>query len=180
ALVSAACDAYQREKYAPFIPSVLLGFSTGGFGGGLGSQLANVDGRYDFDAAMTWQVRNLGLGESSARQQRSAQVQQAKFEKLRVLDNVAADVSEAFAQTSARRQQINATQRAIATAADSHRRNVERIRDGQGIPLEALQSALALEQASLAYLDAVTAFNQSQLRLQWALGWPVNQLDSTQ
>ncbi len=28
ALVAAACEAYNREKYAPFVPSVLLGFST--------------------------------------------------------------------------------------------------------------------------------------------------------
>src|SRR5690606_8325535 len=54
ALVAAACDAYQREKYAPFVPSVLLGFSTGGFGGGLNDNLENVEGRYDFDAMLTW------------------------------------------------------------------------------------------------------------------------------
>src|SRR6056297_1951709 len=53
ALVVAACHAYEREKYAPFIPSVLLGFSTGEFGGGLGNELNDVEGRYDFDAALT-------------------------------------------------------------------------------------------------------------------------------
>jgi len=38
ALVAAACEAFQREKYAPFVPSVLLGYSTGGFGGGVGGR----------------------------------------------------------------------------------------------------------------------------------------------
>lgn len=63
ALVAAACEQYRRQKYAPFVPSVLLGFSTSGFGGGLGNNLDNVDDRYDFDALMTWEVRNLGFGE---------------------------------------------------------------------------------------------------------------------
>jgi len=62
-LVSAACDQYKRQKYAPLVPSVLLGFSTGGFGGGLGSDQDDFSGRYDFDALMMWEVRNLGLGE---------------------------------------------------------------------------------------------------------------------
>ena len=59
ALVAAACEQHRRQKFAPFVPSVLLGFSTGGFGGGLGNTLENVDGRYDFDALVSW-VYNLG------------------------------------------------------------------------------------------------------------------------
>ena len=174
ALVAAACDAYRREKYAPFVPSVLLGFSTGGFGGGLSGNLANIDDRYDFDAAMTWQVRNLGFGDKAARRQQSAQIQQSRFAKVRVLDQVAADVSEAFAQVEHRKRQLPVTQEAIATAQSSFERNLERIRDGQGLPIEVLQSAQALEAAQQAYADAVIAFNQAELQLQWALGWPVS------
>ncbi|MEC8557609.1 MAG: TolC family protein [Planctomycetota bacterium] len=173
ALVAAACEAYRREKYAPFVPSVLLGFSTGGFGGGLGGNLANIDNRYDFDAAMTWQVRNFGFGDKAARRQRSAQIQQSRFAKVRVLDQVAADVSEAFAQVEHRKRQLPITQQAIANAQSSFERNLERIQDGQGLPIEVLQSAQALEAAQQAYAGAVIAFNQAELQLQWALGWPV-------
>ncbi len=42
ALVAAACEAYKREKYAPFVPSVLLGFSTTSFGGGLGNNATTL------------------------------------------------------------------------------------------------------------------------------------------
>lgn len=73
-LVAAACEAYRREKYAPFIPSVLLGFSTGGFGGGTGNRIDDVDARYDFDALMTWEVRNLDFGERAARRESSARI----------------------------------------------------------------------------------------------------------
>ncbi|HSG71742.1 MAG TPA: hypothetical protein VLA12_15070, partial [Planctomycetaceae bacterium] len=68
-LVAAACDEYKRQKYAPLVPSVLLGFTTASFGGGLGGDLDNFGGRYDFDALMMWEVRNLGFGEKAARRE---------------------------------------------------------------------------------------------------------------
>jgi outer membrane protein TolC len=174
ALVAAACEAFKREKYSPFVPSVLLGFSTTSFGGGLGSNAENFGGRYDVDAMMVWQTRNLGFGEAGARRERSAQVQQANFEKLRWMDLVAQQVAEANVQVNMRRQQIEVAQRAIVSASDSYRRNMERIRDSQGLPIEALQSIQAMETAQRAYLQAVASFNRAQLQLQWALGWPID------
>lgn len=174
ALVAAACEAYQREKYAPFVPSVLLGFSTSSFGGGLGSQAENFAGRYDIDAMMVWQMRNLGLGEQAARRERRAQVQQATFTKLRVMDAVAQQVAEAHAQIGLRRQQVELSSEAIRRARDSYRRNVDRIRDGEGLPIEVLQSIQALETAERTYLQAVANYNRAQFQLQWALGWPVD------
>ncbi|TWT97099.1 TolC family protein [Neorhodopirellula pilleata] len=175
ALVAAACEAYQREKYSPLVPSVLLGFSTGGFGGGLGGDVDDTDGRYDFDALMSWEVRNLGFGEKAARRLTSSQVEQAKYEKIRVMDEVARQVSEAHSQLDFRRQQMSLTQSAIRSAQASYERNVSRIRDGQGLPIEVLQSVQALETARRAYLRSVVDYNESQFRLQWALGWPVSQ-----
>ncbi len=173
ALVSVACEQYQRQQYAPFIPSVLLGFSTGGFGGGVGNDLANVANRYDLDALATWQVRNLGFGERYARREASARVQQAKFEQVRLLDQVAFEITEAHQQVTHRRERVAIAQLAIESAQKSFDRNLSRIRDGHGLPLEVLQSVQALEQARRGYLNAVVDFNQAQFRLQWALGWPV-------
>lgn len=173
ALVAAACEAYRREKYAPFVPSVLLGFSTGGFGGGLGNELDDVDGRYDLDALMSWQLRNLGLGERAARREQSARIQQAKYDRIRVMDQVALEISEGYARVQSRRSQIGATERAIEFALSSYDRNLNRIRDGEGLPLEALQSLQALETAGRAYLRAVVDHNRAQFELQWAQGWPV-------
>jgi len=48
-----------------------------------------------------------------------------------------------------------------------------RIRQKQGLPIEALQSAQALFTARQAYLQAVIDYNEAQLRLYRALGWPV-------
>lgn len=173
ALVAAACEAYRREQYAPLVPSVLLGFSNGQFGGGLGNDPDDVDGRYDFDALMTWQIRNLGWGEAAARGESAARVQQRRFEKLRLLDQVARQVSEAHAQVMHRRERIAITRRAAESAESSYRRNLSRIREAQGLPLEVLQSVQALENARLAYVNAVIEHNQAELRLQWAIGWPI-------
>jgi outer membrane protein TolC len=174
ALVAAACDRFQRQKYAPFVPSVLLGFSMGGFGGGTGNTLNNVDGRYDFDAVVTWEIRNFGLGERSARRRTKAQVQQAMFRKLRLMDDVAREISVAYTQVTHRRERMAITQTGIQWAQDSYDRNLSRIREGEGLPIEALQSVKALEASRLAYLDAVVAYNEAQFQLQWALGWQVS------
>ena len=174
ALVAAACERYKREKYAPLVPSLLMGFSTGDFGGGLGTEVDDVAGRYDFDAVVTWEIRQLGFGESAARRETQALVEQAKFEKLRVMDRVAREIVEARSQVVHRRRRIDITQQAIESAENSYDRNLSRIKDGQGLPLEVLQSVRALEDARRAYLRAVIEYNTAQFRLQWALGWPVD------
>ncbi|MEM8669931.1 MAG: TolC family protein [Planctomycetota bacterium] len=173
ALVAAACAAHRRQKWAPFVPSVLLGFSSSGFGGGLGNNLDNVDGRYDFDAAITWQARQLGLGEAAARRETSSRVQQARFEAARVMDQVAREVTEFYSQIQHRTKRIELSQRATQSAKDSYDRNLSRIRDGQGLPIETLQSLQALEQSQRAYVQAVLEYNEAQFQLQWALGWSV-------
>lgn len=180
ALVAVACEAYKREKYAPFVPSVLLGFSSTSFGGGLGNNADNFGGRYDIDAMMVWEMRNLGFGEGAARRERSAQVQQATFTRLRIMDQVAQEVSAANVQVGIRKQQVDLAQSAIARARESYERNIERIREGKGLPIEVLQSIQALEASERSYLRAVADHNRAQLQLQWALGWPVTSpLDTT-
>jgi outer membrane protein TolC len=174
ALVAAAQDQFNRQKSAPFVPSVLLGFSTGGFGGGNGGTLDKINDRYDFDAVVTWQIRNFGLGERAARRESEAQVHQAEFAQIRVMDQVAREVSTAYAQVTRRAERIAITQKAIPTAQHSYERNLSRIRDGKGLPLEVLQSVQALENAQRAYLDAVIDHNQAQFQLQWAVGWSVS------
>ncbi len=114
----------------------------------------------------------MGFGEGAARRETEAQIQMAKYEKIRMLDQVAREVAEAHSQVAHCAERILITQRAIQSAEDSYTRDLSRIRDGQGLPLEVLQSLRALEDARRAYLTAVIEYNQAQFRLQWALGWP--------
>ncbi|MBA3315338.1 MAG: TolC family protein [Planctomycetota bacterium] len=174
ALVEAACQRLQREKYAPLVPSVLLGASYSGFGGGIGSDIDNFGDRTDFDALAFWQVRGLGFGERAARAEASARIDQARFRQLQTMDRVAREVVEAKAQLDARGRQIDAAADAVQAAENSYRLNRQRILEAQGLPIETLQAVQALDAARREYLRAVTDFNEAQFRLHRALGWPIH------
>lgn len=172
-MVGEAVERLRREQNAPLVPSVLLGLSYGGNGGGLGSRINNFGDRMDFDAAAYWELRNFGLGERAARDEASARLRQARWDQVRVMDQIASDIAEGRAQVLARREQIELAKKGITSAQDSYRRNAERITDGQGLPLETLQSIQALDQARRQYIRAVADHNRSQFQLQRALGWPI-------
>ena len=155
------------------MPSILLGASYDGFGGGLAGHVSDVDDRAEFNALAFWEVRNLGFGEMSARRAAGARVEQARFEQLRIMDRVAREISDAQTQVQSARQQISVAEDAIAAARDSYERNITRIREGQGLPIEALQSIDALDRVRREYLQAVAGYNAAQFRLQRSLGWPI-------
>lgn len=173
-LVRQAVEGYQRERYAPLVPSVLLGMSYGGNGGGLGSDIERFGDRMDFDAAAWWEVRNLGFGETAAKNAACSRVEQAKWQQLRAMDQIAAEIAESHAQVVARKQQIAKAQAAIQASEESYRRNVERIRDAQGLPLEVLQSIQALDEARRRYVRIVADYNRAQFQLHRAMGWPID------
>jgi outer membrane protein TolC len=173
-LVAAAIGEFNRQKYAPFVPSVLVAMSETDFGGGRGGNIDDVYDRLDFDAMLTWEIRNLGFGEHTARDRTAARIEQSRYQQLRVMDRVAREVSEAHAQVEHRLQRIAVTQSAIQAAEGSFDKNLRRIKDAQGLPIEVLQSVQALESAQRAYLASVVEYDEAQFRLQWALGWPVS------
>jgi outer membrane protein TolC len=172
-LVGIACDRLRREKYAPLVPSMLLGASYGGFGGGTGDTVADFNDRADFDAVAVWQIRNLGYGEQAARQAASARVQQARLRELQVMDLVAREVMEAQARVRSRRNRIAVAQAGIEAARNSYERNFSRIREGQGLPIEVLQAIQSFDAAQRELVDATVDFNVAQFQLQRALGWPI-------
>jgi outer membrane protein TolC len=172
-LVQEAVDRLNRERHAPLLPSVLLGASYGGFGGGLGSDIENFGDRFDFDAAAYWEVRNLGHGDVALRNAARARIDQARYRQIQLMDLVASEVAEAHTQVLARRGQIQTAQNGIRAASGSYEKNLQRIKDGQGLPLEVLQSLQALDQSRRQYLRAVAGYNEAQFRLQRALGWAI-------
>jgi outer membrane protein TolC len=173
-LVGEAVNRLSREQNAPWLPSIVLGASYGAFGAGVGGDIDNGDDRFDFDGIAYWELRNLGFGERSARDNARAQVSQARLREVEMLDSVAREIVEAQVQVAARKRLIESAQTAISSAENSHRRNLERIRNAEGLPIEALQSIQALDQARREYLRSVVEYNQAQFRLHRALGWPVS------
>lgn len=171
-LVDEAVERLKREKFAPLIPSVLLGIGYGGFGGGTGGNITHFNSSFDSVVGAFWEVRNLGFGERAARCEAQSRIQQAEFKGVAALDQVAREVVEAQIQVQARQAQIATAQEGVRVALASYERNVERIRNVQGLPLEVLQSIQALTQARREYLRAVVSYNEAQFRLHRALGWP--------
>lgn len=173
-LICEAVERLNRERYAPLIPSVLLGMSYGGLSGGLGGDLKNSGDRLDADAAAFWEVRQLGIGEQAARREASAKIMQSRMKQLALMDLVAREIVEAHAQVRSRTRQIETAQDAVAAAQDSFRRNWDRIQNGQGLPIEVLQSIQALTASQREYARSIADYNTAQFTLHRALGWPLD------
>lgn len=170
-LVCEATERLQREKYAPLVPSVLLGVSYGGLGGGLGNSIVNTGSRLDADAVAFWEIRNLGFGERAARDETSSVARQAQLKEMALLDRVAREVTEAHSQAIQRQKRIEVAKKGIAAAEKSYALNRERIENAQGLPIEVLQSIQSLATARRTYLNAIIDYNIAQFELCRATGW---------
>ena len=170
--LSAACVSYKKERLSPYLPTVTVAASYGGFGGGVeGNFDGNFDDRFDFDAYAYWNLRNLGFGEKAARQQAGARLQQAQNERHRLRDLVTREISQAYAQVKARQRRMEVTRKAIDSAQHAYDRDVMRIRQGEGLPIEALTSLRALDAARRDFLQSIVDHNEAQFRLLHAMGW---------
>jgi outer membrane protein TolC len=175
ALVQLACERLCQAKYGPLLPSVVLGYSVGGFGGGPGSSLVNTSDRSDFDAMLYWQLRNLGAGDRARTDERRSQYRQAQTVEVAVMDRVSSEVSQAYAQVKSRRKQIAIAEGAVGRALKSFQLNRSRIFEKQGLPIEVLQAIQSLAATRREYLAAVIDYNEAQFRLYTTLGQPASQ-----
>jgi len=171
--VSAATQRYRRERYLPLIPHLGAGMSYGGFGGGTGGTIAHYRDRFDLDAWAYWEVRNLGVGEQTARDAARARIVQTRFRGNELANRIRREVVTANARVHSARHQVDQAHSVVNSAADSYRRNLERIRNTLGLPLEVLQSIQALNASKRELLDATASYNRSQFELHRARGWPL-------
>lgn len=176
---SAAVQSYRRERYSPLLPHVGAGVSWGGFGGGVGDTITHYKDRLDVDLWAYWEVRNLGFGERAARNAAHSRVHQTQHGYTRLMNRIRREVTESLAELQSATAQLEQAKAATTSAEASLKRNFQRIRQGQGLPLEVLQSIRALNAARQETLNAYAAYNGSQFRLHHALGWPENPLGSS-
>jgi outer membrane protein TolC len=173
--IAAASGRYEMERLSPFMPVVGAGLSYGGFGGGLANRVGDFGDRWDVDTFAYWEVRNLGFGERAARNLAASQVHQLQFRRVFLSNRVRREVNEAYVRLVSARSQVAQAESSVATARSSYNRNLQRIRNGQGLPLEVLQSINALNNALRDQLNAKANFNRAQFELHRALGWPISQ-----
>ena len=177
ALVQATLVRLKQAKLRPFIPSVALRYSGGGFGGGANGFFGNFNARSDVDVNLYWELQNLGLADRAIAQQRAAQQRIALLELMKVQDRVASEVVQAEKARIASARRMKESSQAVPEALQSLKLNLTNIRRGSGLPgatrpIEVLQPIQALAQARTDYLEAVLAYNRAQFRLYRALGRP--------
>jgi outer membrane protein TolC len=177
ALVDATITRLRQAKLRPFIPSLALRYSGGGFGGGVNGFFGNFAGRSDADVNLYWELQNLGLADRAITKQRAAQQRAVNLELMKVQDRVASEVVRSEKERIAASRRMEEAGRAVPEAQTSFELNMRNIRQGGGLPgatrpIEVLQPIQALAQARTDYLDAVLAYNRAQFRLYRALGHP--------
>lgn len=175
ARVAAAEYRHKQEVYRPLLPTLVLGFSGGAFGGGSNlapPSLAHFGGRTDFDVMAFWTLRNLGAGNASLQKQRWAEVGQAVGERSRAIAEVRSEVGAAFAEVAAASQQVDIATRRLASAEAGFQEDLLRIRNTVGRPIEVVNSLRLLNDSRVARLRAVTDYNKAEFRLFVALGTP--------
>jgi outer membrane protein TolC len=176
ALVRLAQERLRQANYAPLLPSVVLGYQAGLFGGGPNSFVGNFDGRSDADIALVWEFKSFGLGDRALRQQRESEVRQAQIRSVAEMDRVVAEVADSLNHVKARRLQMDSARQAVESATRSVELNYRLYREG-GIdlirPIEVLQSIQAQVRARQDYLATIIEYNRAQFQIYWALGYPV-------
>jgi outer membrane protein TolC len=174
ALVAAAEDDLTAQRYGWFIPSVGLSYSSGDFGGGPGSSVANTGHRDDLSLMLYWQFDGLGMGNRARIDEKRARLRQTSLERDKLRDTIVAEVRRGHARVESLRKQLTFAGPAVVSARSAYELHRDRIYDQQGLPLEALQAMQALATAELAQIDAEAAFSLAQLRLHTAIGNPVS------
>ena len=190
AAIQEAIYALSAAKLLPFSPNVILGFSTGGFGGGsdlvareggfvgldggrqVGPRFGKFGDRVDFDVVGYWTLRNLGVGNVALVRRADSVLRQTRFRELEVLNRVRAEVAEAQARTRAKFGQIETTEKAVRASTEAFQEDTLRIRGQQGLPIEAIDSLRLLARSRYEYLDAIIDYNRAGFQLYVALGQP--------
>ncbi len=190
AAIRAALLELQGARVLPFSPNVILGYSTGTFGGGSNlasegilqadgtvlhqSRFDNFGPREDIDAVFYWSLRNLGLGNLAMIRLAESHARTENLRQVEVLDLVRSQVATAYARTHARFAQIDSGERAVRSGQKAFEEDLRRTRNlVQGaLPIEALDSFRLLARSRYLYLDAIIDYNRAQFELYVALGKP--------
>jgi outer membrane protein TolC len=188
AAIRAALLELDGAKLLPFSPNVILGYSTGTFGGGSNlvaqgitqpdgsvlqqNRFGNFGDRQDVDAVVYWSLRNLGVGNLALIRLANSDVRSQRLREVEVLDRIGAEVAAAHAKVHARFAQIGTNEHAVQASQSAFVQDLLRARNNLGLPIEVLDSMRLLGRSRYAYLDAIVDYNTAQFELYVALGQP--------
>lgn len=175
AAIRQALLALEGARVLPFSPTILVGFSSGGFGGGsnlVSPVFGGFGGRSDFDVFSYWTLQNLGVGNLSLINLAKARLGVVRYEQIAVLDQVRAEIAEAYAKTHARYAQIGTAERGVRSGTKGFREDLIRIQNTVAPAIETIDSLRLLARARYSYLDSIANYDRAQFELYVALGQP--------
>ncbi len=178
--VHAAMLELDGAKLLLFSPQFIAGFSDGAFGGG-GNVNSNNTGRprfgdfgdrTDVDIVLYWSIRNMGLANRALIKTATARLAAADWERTKRLNEIRAEVAEAYARTQTRTAQLDLRDRAVTASEQGFQEDLKRAYSGEGRPIEVLDSLRLRAIAQQDYLDTIGSYNQAQYELYAAIGQP--------
>jgi outer membrane protein TolC len=189
ALVEAALARVRAARMRPLLPNVALAYNWGDFGGspdilvkgfGPSGEIRHFAPRTEFDAAVFWRLENLGLGNRAEQRDQQALHRQTVLRLLQTQDRVVTQVVQALELVRGWRERVDISRAALFDDAGapagpvfrSLRLNFERIRGGEGRPLEVLDSIRGLSDSLEGYGQAITDYERARFRLLIVLGLP--------
>ena len=169
-LVQAAMFHTRQEHWRPWLPNVQAGASGGTFGGGPSSTFEHQGSRSDVDVLAVWELQNAGIGNHAVYRQRLAQLRQAQLQTQWMRDRVVTEIVTSYNDVASYSTQMETALRRVTAAGESYHLNLQRITEGEGLPIELLQAIRARVSALDAHAKSVANYNRTQYRLLRTLG----------
>ncbi len=174
AAISEAQTRVRQEQVRPWLPTVSVGYSYGGMGGGSNqakSDFSPLRGRSDFDVLAVWTVQNLGFGNRARVRSADANLGTTIAGYDIVTNQIRREVTESLTDARAAAVQIKTAEAALVTAEEGFKLESERIKQPPlGRPIEIIDSFRQLLESRQELLRAVVTFNIAQFRLFVAVG----------
>jgi outer membrane protein TolC len=171
--LEAAEERLCQEHWRPWLPNVQVGATGGTFGGGQSANFGSQGSRGDVEVLAVWELRNLGHGIIASRQKRRSELQVAQIKIEAAEERISAEIVRYTGDVASYSEQINSAMDAVESAGKSYQLNLERLRVGDGLPIELLQAIQARVSALNSYTKAVADYNRAQIQLRRATGKPV-------
>jgi outer membrane protein TolC len=170
----------RQEQKRPLLPLVTAGYSAGGFGGtgnfpnGAASAgpFTALYPRTDLDVMAMWTLQNMGAGNISLANRRRSQLDQSIYDRVRVVNQVRREVTEAYGYALGERNQVRIALRRLTEAEAGFREDYQRLLGFESLPIEVLNSARLLVAARSSLVNAFIGDNEAQFELFVAMGQP--------
>jgi hypothetical protein len=193
ALVRAAVERVRAAKYRPLLPSLVLNYNWGGFGGGPDPNPPKIGGfgpsgvihnfstRTDVDITLMWRLQNFGLGNRLEIREQESFERQANLRQIQLQDIVVTQVIQTNEQIKAWKERLAYIRSALYDSSgkpngplyESTRQSFERVREIEKTrPLEVLDSLRRLADLLELHAQTATDYDRARFRLLVVLGLP--------